>query len=202
MDVDRAREVMDGYAEYVAETAAYEFKPSNVVNLPLVSERRAKRRISGVLDDLKSGQTKLLTRQYTAVLDGCLGDVDEHASEFLDGEIYLRKYRGDDREAFEDAVEDRYRSVCRQLEPAVSSDSQGFWRAFPENCTLEEAVSAFESLFGAHEAARRFEDEIVLAVKIPLTRNEYEYTRESIRAFRAAETEALTQVKGELEDVY
>lgn len=202
MDVDRAREVLDGYAEYVAETAAYEFKPSNVVNLPLVSDRRAKRRISGVLDDLKAGQTKLLKQQYTAVLDGCLGDVDEHAAAFVDGEIYLRKYRGDRSEEFETTVVERYRSVCRLLQPAVTSDVEGFWSSFPETCTQEDALEAFELLFGAHETAREFEDDIVLAVKIPLTGKEYEYTGESLRAFEAAEEKAVEKVKDELEDVY
>lgn len=202
MDLEKARETLHGYATYVADEATEEFKPSNVVDIPLVSDRRAKARISETLEDLRDGQERLLQQQYSAVLDGAAGDVDEHVDDFLEGEIYLRKYRGDEEDRFRSAIEERYRTLCDGFSPVVESSNDGLWRSFADTVDRETADSVFDDLFGAYWTADEFHDGIVLSVKIPLTSREYEYTEESLRAFGVAEKRAREHATDELDDVY
>lgn len=201
MEVEKARDLLHDYATYVADEATEEFKPSNVVNIPLVSDRRAKNRIADTLEDLRDGQERLLKQQYSAVLDGAAGEVEDHLDDFLDGEIYLRKYRGDDEE-FSEAVEERYRSLCKGFSPVTDADSDGLWQGFAECYERDETEEILEDLFGAYWTAKEFQDDIVLSVKIPLTSKEYEYTEESLRAFGVAEKRARERASEELDDVY
>lgn len=202
MDLENARDVLHGYATYVADEATEEFKPSNVVNIPLVSDRRAKGRISDTLEDLRDGQERLLKQQYAAALDGAERGPDDYVDDFLDGEIYLRKYRGDDEDGFRAAIEERYRSLCEGLSPVVDSDVDGFWESFAEVHDREAADEVLMDVFGSYRTAKEFQDGIVLSVKIPLTSKEYEYTHESLRAFGVAEKRARNRASDELDEVY
>lgn len=202
MDVDEARDVMHGYATFVADEATDEFKPSNVVNIPLVSDARAKRRISDTLEDLRDGQERLLKQQYAAALEGAGGEMEEHVEEFVDGEIYLRRYRGEREDEFRSTIEERYRSVCEKLSPVMDSSVDGFWSSFADSVDRDTADQVFEDLFDAYGTAKEFQEGIVLSVKIPLTSKEYEYTDESLRAFGVAEKRARRRASEELDEVY
>ncbi|MFP4174205.1 MAG: hypothetical protein ACLFSW_00305, partial [Halobacteriales archaeon] len=96
-------EKLDGYAEYIAHKATDEFKPSNVVNVPGVSDRRAKRIISSTMEDLREGQENALKQQYGAVVGAVYDDVETQAEDFVYYDAFYRNYEGERDEEYRDA---------------------------------------------------------------------------------------------------
>ena len=196
------RDRLDGYAEYVAERATDEFKPTNVVNIPGVSDKRAKSMISSTMEKMEKGQAKALRRQYGAAVDAVGGDVDEHAETFIENDAFYRNYEGDRDEEFRDALVDRLRETRDALAPVVESDEDGFWDAVRDAYDHEEAVDQLGKLFTATETAKRFSDGIVMEIDVPVRSKNYTYTEESLRAFGVAENDARKKVAKEADEAY
>lgn len=198
-------EKLDGYAEHVAQRATDEFKPSNVVNVPGVSDRRAKRMISSTMEGLKEAQTKALKRQYGAVVGSVYDDdIDAHSDDFVHNDAFYRNYEGRRAGEFREALVGRMRDMNDTLTPVVEADPEEFWEATREAYDREEAVGALGTLFTASETARRFSDGIVMevTVPVPLRRKTFTYTDESIRSFAVGEKSAVKKVEKEAEEAY
>ncbi|MFP4188776.1 MAG: hypothetical protein ACLFR5_05145 [Halobacteriales archaeon] len=195
---------LDGYAEYVARKATDEFKPSNVVNVPGVSDRRAKRIISSTMEDLREGQENALKQQYGAVVGAVYDDVETQAEDFVYYDAFYRNYEGERDEEYRDALVESLRRARDALAPVVRADADGFWDAVREAYDRDEAVEELGALFTAAETADRFSDGIVMqvTVPVPLRRKTFTYTDESIRAFGVAERYAKKKVKNEADDAY
>jgi hypothetical protein len=206
--VDRAMtgvsEKLDGYAEYVARKATDEFKPSNVVNVPGVSDRRAKRIISSTMHDLRDAQENALKQQYGAVVGAVYDDVENHSEDFVHYDAFYRNYEGTRDEEYRDALVERMRRIRDAIEPLVRSDAEGFWDAVAGTYDRDEAVEKLGTLFTAAETADRFSDGIVMrvTVPVPLRRKTFTYTEESIRAFDVAEGYAKDRLEKEADDAY
>lgn len=197
-------EKLDGYAEYVARKAADEFKPSNVANVPGVSDRRAKRVISSTMEDLREGQEKALKQQYGAAVGAVYDDVETHAEDFVYYDAFYRNYEGTRDDEFRNALVERLRRARDALAPVVRADADGFWDAARAAYDRDEAVNEIGKLFTAAETAQRFSDGVVMevTVPIPLRKKTFRYTEESIRAFDVAERYAKGKVEKEADEAY
>ena len=195
---------LDAYAEYVARKAAEEFKPSNVADVPGVSDRRAKRIISSTMEDMREGQERALKQQYGAVVGAVHDDVEAHAEDFVYYDAFYRNYEGTRDDEFRDALIERLRRSSDALSPIVRADTDGFWDAAREAYGREEAVDEVGTLFTAAETARRFSDGIVMevTVPVPLSRKTFRYTEESVRAFAVGERYARKKVENEADEAY
>jgi hypothetical protein len=194
---------LDEYAVYVARKATDEFKPSNVVNIPGISDRRAKRMISSTIESLRSGQEKALKQQYGAVVGSVHDDsIDNHLDDYVHYDAFYRNYEGSREQQFRDALADRMRSMQEALSPIVTADAEDFWDATREAYGRDEAVEQLRKLFTASETAWGFSDGIVMEVTVPLRRKTYTYTEESIRALEVGEKYAKKKVEMDAEEAY
>ncbi|MGK2230310.1 MAG: hypothetical protein ACI9QA_000463 [Methanobacteriota archaeon] len=197
-------EKLDGYAEYVARKATDEFKPSNVVNVPGVSDKRAKSIISSTIEDLRDGQERALKQQYGAVIGAVYDGIDSHADDFVHYDAFYRNYEGGRDDGYRDALVERMRRIRDALEPIVRAEADGFWEATRETYDRDEAVEALGSLFTVAETADAFSDGIVMqvTVPVPLRTKTFTYTEESVRAFDVAERYAKRKVEKEADEAY
>jgi len=196
------REKLDAYAGFVADEATDEFRPTNVVNIPGVSDERAKSMISSTMESMEKAQAKALRRQYAAAVDAVGGEIEKHTDDFIKNDAFYRNYEGDSEEEFRDALVERLRETCDALAPIVEADADGFWDAVREAYDQDEAVENLRKLFTATETARRFEDGIVMEIEVPVRSKNYTYTDESLRAFEVAEEKAREKVEKEAEEAY
>ena len=195
------REKLDEYAESVAEVATDEFDTTNVVNIPGVSDDRAKSMISSTMEKMEEGQAKALRRQYGAALEAVDDGVEAHAQDFVENDAFYRSYEGDHDEEFREALLDRLRETRDALAPVVEADADGFWDAVRDAYDQDEATENLRKLFTATETALSFEDGIVMEIEVPVRSKNYTYTDESLRAFGVAEEKAREKVEGEADDV-
>lgn len=196
------KEKLDSYAEYVAEEATDEFKPTNVVKIPGIGDARAKRMISSTMEKMEKGQAKALRRQYGAALNAVDGGADAHTEEFVENDAFYRSYEGDRGDEFRDALVERLRETRDALEPVVEAEEDGFWEAVHEAYDREEAVEELSKLFTATETAERFSDGIVMQIDVPVGSGNYTYTDESLRSFGVAEERARERLADESDDAY
>ena len=196
------REKLDEYAGFVADEATNEFKPTNVVSIPGVSDERAKSMISSTMESMEEAQAKALRRQYAAALEAVGGDVDEHADDFIENDAFYRNYEGDREDEFRDALVERLRRTRDALAPIVESDADEFWDAVREAYGKDEAVENLRRLFTATETAERFSEGIVMEIEVPVRSKDYTYTDESLRAFGVAEERAKEKVEEEVGETY
>ncbi len=198
-------EKLDEYAEYVTRKASEEFKPMNVVNVPGVSNRRARKAVSSTMRDMKRAQERVLKKQYSAVVGSVYDDdVDAHLGDFIHNDAFYRNYEGDRDEDYRDALEERMRRMHDALRPVVLAEPEGFWESARGVYDRNEAVEALGELFTASETASRFSDGIVMqvTVPVPLSKKTYTYTDESIRAFGVGEKSALKKLEMEADEAY
>jgi len=195
---------LDGYAELIAREATDGFKPSNVVNVPGVSDRRAKRIVSSTIDDMRGSQEHALKQQYGAVVGSVYDGVGAHADDFVHYDAFYRNYEGTRGEEYHEALVERLRTASDALGPVVRADAEGFWDSVRAAYDRDGAVEAIATLFTAAETARRFNDGVVMQVTVPVPfrRKTYRYTDESVRAFGVAEDHATRKVEDEADEAY
>lgn len=193
---------LDEYAVYVARKATDEFKPSNVVNIPGISDRRAKRMISSTIESLRNGQEKALKQQYGAVVGSVYDAIDNHLEDYVHYDAFYRNYEGSREQEFRDALADRMRRMQDAVEPIVNADAEDFWDATREAYDRDEAVEELRELFTASDTSWRFSDGIVMEVTVPIRRKTYTYTEESIRAFEVGEKYAKKKVEMDAKEAY
>ena len=196
------REKLDEYAESVAEVATDEFDTTNVVNIPGVSDDRAKSMISSTMEKMEEGQAKALRRQYGAALEAVDDGVEAYAEDFVENDAFYRSYEGDHDEEFREALLDRLRETRDALEPLVEAEANDFWDAVQEAYDHEKAIRELGKLFTATETANSFSDGIVMEIDVPVGSGSYTYTDESLRSFGVAEEHAKEKVEEEAENAY
>lgn len=202
MEAAGVREKLDEYAGFVAEVATEEFDTTNVVNIPGVSNKRAKGMISSTMEKMEEGQAKALRRQYGAAVEAVDDGLDAHKEEFIENDAFYRSYEGDRDDEFRNALADRLRETRDALEPVVEADEDGFWDAACEAYDHEEAVEELGKLFAATETAERFSEGIAMEIDVPVGSGNYTYTDESLRSFGVAEERAEERLVEEAEDAY
>jgi hypothetical protein len=196
------REKLYEYAAFVADEATGNFRPTNVVSIPGVSDERARGMISSTMESMEKAQAKALRRQYGAAVDSVGDEVENHADDFVENDAFYRNYEGDRDEEFRDALVERLRETRDALAPIVEADADGFWDAVREAYDQDEATENLRKLFTATETARRFEDGIMMEIEVPVRSKNYTYTDESLRAFGVAEEKAKEKVEKEAEEAY
>jgi hypothetical protein len=196
------REKLDEYAEFVAGVATEEFDTTNVVNIPGVSNDRAKGMISSTMEKMQEGQAKALRRQYGAALDAVDDGVGTHAEDFVENDAFYRSYEGDRDGEFRDALVERLRKTRDALEPVVEPGEDEFWDAVREAYDRKEAVEELGKIFSAEETASRFSEGIVMEIDVPVGSGGHTYTDESVRSFGVAEERAEKKLADEADDAY
>jgi hypothetical protein len=196
------RQKLDEYAAFVADKATGNFRPTNVVSIPGVSDERARGMISSTMESMEKAQAKALRRQYGAAFDAVGDEVENHADDFIENDAFYRNYEGDRDEEFRDALVERLRETRDALAPIVEADADRFWDAVREAYDQDEATENLRKLFTATETARRFEDGIVMEIEVPVRSKNYTYTDESLRAFGVAEEKAREKVEKEAKEAY
>ena len=196
------REKLDEYAAFVAEVATDEFDTTNVVNIPGVSDDRAKGMISSTMEKMEEGQAKALRRQYGAALDAVDDGVEAHAEDFVENDAFYRSYEGDRDEEFREALVERMRETRDVLEPLVEAEADDFWDAVREAYDHKKALEELGSLFTATETAERFSEGIAMEIDVPVGSGNYTYTDESLRSFGVAEERAEERLADEADDAF
>ena len=196
------REKLDEYAAFVADEATDEFKPTNVVSIPGVSDERAKSMISSTMESMEKAQAKALRRQYNAAVDAVGGEIEDHADDFIENDAFYRNYEGDRDDEFREALIERMRETRDAIAPVVEADADGFWEAAHEAYDRDEAVEEVRKIFTATETAEQFSEGIAMEIEVPVRSKNYTYTDESLRAFGIAEQKAREKVKGEAYDAF
>jgi hypothetical protein len=196
------REKLDEYAAFVADEATDEFKPTNVVSIPGVSDERAKSMISSTMESMEKAQAKALRRQYNAAVDAVGGEIEDHADDFIENDAFYRNYEGDRDDEFREALIERMRETRDAIAPVVKADADGFWEAAHEAYDRDEAVEEVRKIFTATETAEQFSEGIAMEIEVPVRSKNYTYTDESLRAFGIAEQKAREKVKGEAYDAF
>ncbi|MDZ7688115.1 MAG: hypothetical protein U5J64_05210 [Halobacteriales archaeon] len=196
------REKLDEYAGFVADEATSNFRPTNVVSIPGVSDERARGMISSTMESMEKAQAKALRRQYGAAFDAVGDEVENHADEFIENDAFYRNYEGERDDEFRDALVERLRETRDALAPVVESEKDEFWDAVREAYDREEAVEQLGKLFTATETAERFSEGIAMEIEVPVRSKNYTYTDESLRAFGVAEEKAREKAEREAEDVF
>lgn len=196
------RAKLDEYAEFVADEATGNFRPTNVVSIPGVSDERARGMISSTMERMEKAQAKALRRQYAAALNAVGDEVENHADDFIENDAFYRNYEGEREDEFRDALVERLRETRDALAPVVESEEDEFWDAVREAYDRQESVEELGRLFTATETAERFSEGIVMEIEVPVRSKNYTYTDESLRAFGVAEELAREKVEEEADEIY
>ncbi|MFP4633094.1 MAG: hypothetical protein ACLFMT_06640 [Halobacteriales archaeon] len=194
-------EVLHGYADFVARRATEEFKPSNVVDVPGLSEKRSRSIVSDTLEEMEAKQSKALQRQYDAVVSAVEDGVDEHLEDYAEWDVFYRHYEGDD-DGYLDALESNMHGAVEGSRRVLDADEGDFWRGVETAFDREGASEYMDFFFRGYRTAEPYGDEIALELRVPFLGRKIRYTPESLRAFGVAEKHALDDVDRRLDGLF
>ncbi len=200
MTEEIVKEKLDLFAKYTAQEAIREFKPTNAVSIPGIGDERAKKMASGLFQAIEDAQERTLKKQYGAALNSINGNVNGELDDFLGTDPYYLGYEGSNKDKFRQDMRDRLERLADGIEPVVNEEKDDFWgRVEVAYSDREEAMNSIGELFSHHKVITKYRDGIVLELDAPVVDKLVEYTDESLRSYRIAETRVWNQVRNSID---
>lgn len=212
-------DVVDRVAKYVfAETdpsvllTVENGVPRSVASIDLDGrsvKRQYREEIRGEVLRLK----KSFRYQFGHIVAAAAGD-DDHASQredFLEEDLFLAGYDGDDRDAFRADLEDYFDDVVATFEPmlatkvAADGGSPGFWDGVTETYTEEEAHEQLETIARPRDILERYGDDCALVMDLtdssaPI--DELDHTVETVRTVTEGIDHVVEAERSVLDDAF